>query len=91
MRPEKISKELSKFTGWKADDLKSRVDLNRFLSTYIKENNLKDETNKAIIKPDAKLKKLLGYEETDGDLKWGTMQRYIQKHFIKEVKEEKKI
>lgn len=59
-KPLLISNEMADFTGWSLDEYKSRNDITRFICTYIKDNNLCDDSDKRKIKPDDKLSKLLG-------------------------------
>lgn len=59
---------------------KSRYDVTNVLCSYIKENSLRDPSNKTIIMPDTKLKELLQIE--DGIiLKYPTMQKYLKNCF----------
>ena len=52
LKPVKISSDMAKFTGWNPDELKSRVDVTKFLCNYIRENNLQNPTDKRQIVPD---------------------------------------
>ena len=84
LKPVSISKEMSNFAGWGADDLHSRVDVTKFICNYIKENNLQNPDDRRQITPDTKLKKLLNYNSKNGEiLKYYTLQTYLKKHFIK--------
>jgi chromatin remodeling complex protein RSC6 len=42
LKPVQISKELAKFTGWDQNELRSRVDVTKYICNYIKEKNLQD-------------------------------------------------
>jgi len=42
MKPVPISGEMSKFTGWGSDELKSRVDVTKYICGYIRDNNLQN-------------------------------------------------
>lgn len=77
----KITDDLAKFMSCKPDELKSRVDVTRYICNYVKDKNLQDGSNKKVIKPDHTLKKLLG--PLDGDLTFPGVQKLIQKHFVK--------
>ena len=84
LKPVSISKELSTFAGWGADELHSRVDVTKFVCNYIKENNLQNPNDRRQITPDAKLKKLLNYNSKNHEpLKYYTLQTYLKKHFTK--------
>lgn len=80
----KITEDLAKFMQCKPDELKSRVDVTRFICKYVKDKNLQDQENKKIIVPDEPLKKLLKHDsKTDGALTFPSVQKLIQKHFVK--------
>jgi chromatin remodeling complex protein RSC6 len=81
MKPVKISKELAKFTGWAADQPKSRIEVTKFLCKYVKDNNLQNPADKRQIVPDAKLAKLLSVGAEDAPLTYPGMQKKIQPHF----------
>jgi len=59
MKPVPISGEMSKFTGWNSDELKSRVDVTKYICGYIRENNLQNPDDRRQIVPDKKLQALL--------------------------------
>ena len=85
LKPVKISKEMAKFTGWNETELKSRVDVTKYLCNYIKENNLQNPQDKRQINVDAKLSKLLKYDtkkETE-PLTYYALQKHLKSHFIK--------
>ena len=85
LKPVRISKEMAKFTGWNAEELRSRVDVTKYLCDYIKENKLQNPDDRRQIMVDAKLSKLLKYDtkkETD-PLTYYKLQTYIKDHFIK--------
>ena len=79
LRP--ISESMALFSNWEYGVVqKSRYDVTNTLCAYIKDNELRDETNKTIILPDAKLRELLNIE--DGVvLKYPTMQKYLKNCF----------
>ena len=87
-KPVKISTELSKFTGWSENELRSRVDVTKYICDYIATNNLQNPEDKRQILPDSKLQKLLGFnpEKTDKPLYYYGIQTYLknQKHFPKD-------
>jgi chromatin remodeling complex protein RSC6 len=94
-RPIEISEDMSKFLepyGIKKGDLVSRVDVNRMVNRYIKENNLQNSEYRREIIPDAKLKKILGDSiefKVPGDensakvYTYLKLQKYLSKHFPK--------
>lgn len=81
LKPVPISHAMATFTGWSPNELKSRVDVTKFLCSYIKENNLQNPTDKRQIILDTKLSKLLDYK--DGTLTYFDMQSHLKKHFPK--------
>ena len=83
MKPVKITSEMAKFCGFTVDQLVSRVDVTKAICNYVKEKNLQNQTDRRQFTPDAKLSALLSVTET---ITYYTLQKYIQKHFIKEVK-----
>lgn len=83
--PTKVTKELCDFMDIDENTKIARTDVTRSLITYIKEQKLQDPTNKKRILPDDKLKKLLGLE-SDDELTYFNIQKYMNKHFIKEKK-----
>lgn len=83
LKPVPISHAMATFTGWSPTELKSRVDVTKFLCSYIKENNLQNPTDKRQIILDTKLSKLLDYKE--GTLTYFDMQSHLKKHFPKAV------
>ena len=84
LKPVKISSEMAKFTGWDSSELKSRVDVTKFLCNYIKEKNLQDPKDKRQILADPKLSKLLKYDSKTADkpLTYYRIQSYIKPHFV---------
>jgi chromatin remodeling complex protein RSC6 len=78
--------ELLKFMSLKAGTTVRRVDVTTFLCSYVKVNELKNKERPREILPDKALQKLLDYdEERDGVLTYCSIQKLIQKHFIKSV------
>jgi chromatin remodeling complex protein RSC6 len=79
LRP--ISENMALFAQWEyGKTQKSRYDVTNVLCAYIKDNELRDPTNKTIITPDAKLKNLLKLEDNIV-LKYPTMQKYLKNCF----------
>jgi chromatin remodeling complex protein RSC6 len=86
-RPQKVSEELRTFLSLGADETISRSEVTKRINEYIKSNELKHPENGRMIVPDEKLKKLL--KPTD-PLSYLNMQKYLNPHYIKEEKKEKK-
>jgi len=82
MKSVKISPEMAKFCGFKADQLVSRVDVTKSICNYVKDNKLQNEADRRQFTPDTKLANLLGVTET---ITYYTLQKHIQKHFPKTV------
>ena len=80
--PTKVSDELCRFLGKPAGTLISRSNVTKELNNYVKTHNLKVKHD---IKPDAPLRKLLQVPETE-QLTYFNLQKYLNKHYIKEVK-----
>lgn len=82
LKPVKISGELASFTGWNPEDMKSRVDVTKYICKYISEHNLQNPENKREINADRELCDILGYDpEVNEKLTYPKMQGYLKKHF----------
>lgn len=77
--PTPLSPELCGFLGRPTGSLESRSNVTKAITTYVKEKNLKD---KHTIKPDTKLKALLGVAAED-TLTYFNLQRYLNRHYLK--------
>jgi chromatin remodeling complex protein RSC6 len=80
--PTPLSPELCSFLGRPAGSFESRSNVTKAITTYVKEKNLKD---KHTIKPDTKLKALLGVAAED-TLTYFNLQRYLNRHYLKTEK-----
>jgi len=81
--PRLVTSELCEFMDKPLGTAVARTDVNKYLISYIKNNNLQDIANKSVIIPDSKLKDLLGVTfEQDTPLTFFTIQKYMNKHFI---------
>ena len=60
----------------------ARTEVTRYIINYIKVNNLESKENKKIIVPDDKLRELLQIK-MDDELTYFTIQKFMNKHFIK--------
>lgn len=85
LKPVAISKEMAKFTGWDANELRSRVDVTKYICNYISENNLQNPEDRRQINPDAKLRKLLGFDpkKNKEPLRYYSLQTHLKHHFPK--------
>jgi len=77
--PTPLSNELCSFLGRASGSKDSRSNITKAVTTYVKDKNLKE---KHTIKPDAKLKALLGVAEGDV-LTYFNLQRYLNRHYLK--------
>lgn len=84
LKPVPISTAMASFTGWAPTELKSRVDVTKFLCSYIKENNLQNPEDRRQIILDSKLSKLLDYKDGTS-LTYFDMQSHLKKHFPKPI------
>lgn len=81
--PTLISNDLCDFMGCEHGSMKARTQVTQFLMNYISENNLQNPDNKKIITPDNKLWQLLGDDARDTELTHFTIQKFMNKHFIR--------
>ena len=84
--PSKISPELCEFMGKHEGSEVARTEVTKFVIAYIKENGLAESKS---IKPDDKLKALLGTNEDD-QVTYFNIQRYMNQHFLNSKKKSKK-
>jgi chromatin remodeling complex protein RSC6 len=77
--PTPLSNELCGFLGRPNGSLESRSNVTKAITTYVKAHELKD---KHTIKPDAKLKALLGVAAEEV-LTYFNLQKYLNKHYLK--------
>jgi chromatin remodeling complex protein RSC6 len=81
-KPSKVTKELCEFMNKEEGSEIARTDVTRALVAYIKENKLENTSNSKIISPDDKLKILLGLDDSE-ELTYFNIQKYMNKHFVK--------
>jgi chromatin remodeling complex protein RSC6 len=81
--PTSVTPELCEFMGKPEGTLMARTEVTQYIIGYIRENQLQDSENKKFIAPDNKLTKLLDTKDGD-EITYFTIQRYMNKHFIKE-------
>jgi chromatin remodeling complex protein RSC6 len=72
-----LSDELYDFLGVTASTSIDITEIIKKIQDYIIENNLEDSVNKRIIHPDETLKKLLKYDETNGELTYFNLKYYV--------------
>jgi len=81
----KVTPVMCEFMGKEDGTLISRIEITKYLNLYIKEQGLENPENKQIIVPDEKLWKILGDEAREEKITHFTIQKYLNKHFIKET------
>jgi len=82
-KPCKVTKELCNFMNKDEGTEIARTEVTKALISYVKENKLNNGENGKVILPDEKLKTLLGIQNEDDELTYFTIQKYMNKHFIK--------
>ena len=86
LKPVRISDEMARFTNWDPKELRSRVQVTKYICDYIKEHDLQNPADRRQIKPDVKLQKLLGYnpKKNKDPLRYYSLQTYMKPHFPKD-------
>ena len=79
--PVQVSKELQSFMKLSDGDKVARTEVTKYLSSYIKQHNLKSQENGSVIVPNEELGNLLGAKE-DETITFFNLQRFMNKHFI---------
>jgi chromatin remodeling complex protein RSC6 len=79
--PTGISPALCAFMGRAVGSKESRSNVTKFITTYVKEKNLKDKHD---IKGDAALLKLLNLKAED-KLTYFNLQKYLNVHYLKKA------
>ena len=87
LKPVSISKEMARFTGWDPKELRSRVEVTKYICQYIAENELQNPEDRRQIRPDTKLQKLLGFnpKKSDEPLRYYSLQTHLKHHFPKKL------
>jgi upstream activation factor subunit UAF30 len=80
-KPSLISEELCKFLGQDEGTMMARTEVTKYVTKYIKDNNLQNPDNKRHILPDSTLKKLLNVN--DEEVTYFNLQKYMKHHFPK--------
>jgi chromatin remodeling complex protein RSC6 len=81
--PADVSDEMCDFMGRENGTKISRIEITQFINEYIKKSGLEKADNKQMIIPDEKLWKILGEDAKDKKLTHFTIQKFINRHFIK--------
>ena len=81
--PTKITDELCEFMQRPQGSKVARTEVTQYIIGYIKDHKLQQADNRKFISPDDRLKKLLGVEGND-QVTYFNIQRYMNKHFVKE-------
>lgn len=84
-----ISSELCDFMGKEHGSTIARTEVTKFICGYITQNALRNTDDKRYIKPDIKLKSLLGTDD-DSTVTYFNIQRFMNRHFIKNTVEKEK-
>ena len=82
VKPTLISDQLADFLGKAHGSELARTEVTREINQYIRANSLQDKDNGRIIKPDAKLKALLGVKDSE-ELTYFNLQKFMSPHFQK--------
>tara|TARA_B100000795_G_scaffold262076_1_gene239543 strand:+ start:1221 stop:1742 length:522 start_codon:yes stop_codon:yes gene_type:complete len=81
--PTKITDELCEFMGRPMGTKVARTEVTQYIIEYIREKGLQKADNRKFIAPDKKLTSLLDVKKGD-DVTYFNIQRYMNKHFVKE-------
>ena len=83
--PSQVSTDMCDFMEVEHGTPISRIQITKRINQYIKEHNLENPENKQNILPDEKLWTILGDDAKDIRITHFTLQKYLNKHFIKKV------
>ena len=81
-KPRPLSDEMCVFMGLSSDSWRSRTDVTKFISVYVKSHSCFDPTFKRRILPDAKLAKLLRVTDRI-EVTYLNLQSFLKVHFMK--------
>lgn len=79
-QPTKISRELCEFMDKEEGTEVARTEVTQYIIGYINDNKLQNPHNRKTIKPDDKLRKLLGVSLSD-EVTYFNLQKYMNRHF----------
>jgi chromatin remodeling complex protein RSC6 len=80
--PSLLSDELYEFLNIEKGTKVPRKDVTRKINEYIKENNLRDESDKRNIRPNKELHKIFNSDDTS-KITYFNLQSYLKHHFVK--------
>jgi upstream activation factor subunit UAF30 len=81
-KPTKMSQELCKFLNKPEGTEMARTDVTKFITKYVKDNELQNPENRREIKCDNKLKALLNVDD-QVPVTYFNLQKYMKVHFMK--------
>ena len=81
-KPSKVSNKLTEFMNKESGSMVARTEVTKYLIKYIKEHSLQKANDKRKINPDDKLLDLL--DSGEDEITYFNLQKYMNKHFIKE-------
>ena len=81
--PTKITDQLCEFMNKEKGTMVARTEVTQYIIEYIRQNALQKDGNRKFIKPDVKLATLLDVKDDD-EVTYFNIQRYMNKHFVKE-------
>ena len=81
-KPTKVSDAMCEFMGRDKGSLIARTEVTKFITNYIRDNNLKDAKVRRHINPDTRLRSLLSIPQND-QLTYFNLQKYMSSHFPK--------
>lgn len=79
-QPTKISRELCEFMEKAEGTEIARTEVTQYVISYINDHKLQNPQNRKTIKPDDKLRKLLGVNPSD-EVTYFNLQKYMNRHF----------
>jgi hypothetical protein len=85
LKPRDLSTELCAFMGLPAGSQRSRTDVTKFISSYVKSHGCFDPANKRRIVPDGALARLLKATDAEKPITYLNLQSYLKVHFPKPV------
>jgi chromatin remodeling complex protein RSC6 len=86
-KPTAISDKLCKFMNKETGAEVARTEVTQYIISYISEMKLQDPVNRKKIVPNKELKDLLGVE-TETEVTYFNIQKYMNQHFKKKVPQE---
>ena len=81
--PTKITDQLCEFMNKEKGTKVARTEVTQYIIEYIRQKGLQKSGNRKFIKPDEKLATLLDVKDDD-EVTYFNIQRYMNKHFVKE-------